>query len=99
MNNAVGPVLINTELSRQIIQALKKLNSPVEIEEYGSYIRILVPKLCRLTRQAMEEQTGASFVLPDSLELVMPSFKGQLICSEEEAVWTFGIKEKKNDSR
>lgn len=95
MNNTttVGPVLIVSELSHHIISAIKKLNHQVEVQRHGSYFRVLVPGLCRLTKRAVEEQTGAVFILPDSLELVMPSFKGSLSCSSDEVLWFFKDKE------
>lgn len=86
--NTVGPVLIASELSNQIIMAIKQLNPKAEIIQRGAYFRVLVPELCRLTKQAVEEITDNSFILPDSLELVMPSFKGKLSCTSEEVTWS-----------
>ena len=90
--NTVGPVLIAGELSNHLIAAIKKLNPQVEVTRQGAYVRVLVAEQCRLTRQAVEEQTGQSFTFPESLELLMPSFKGKLTCSTEEVVWSFTVK-------
>lgn len=87
--NTVGPVLIAGELSNHLIAAIKKLNAHVEVTKQGAYFRVLVPEKCRLTKQAVEEQVGYPFILPESLELLMPSFKGRLTCSSEEVVWSF----------
>lgn len=95
--NAVGPVLIMGELCEHIIKAIKQLNHSVTIEEYGSYVRVLVPECCRLTKQAVEAESGMRFTLPESLELIMPSFKGQLSCSEDEVLWSLSKKEEAND--
>jgi hypothetical protein len=40
-----------------------------------------------VTREAIEEWTGEPFRMPPDLELVMSSFKGNFVVSEEEAVW------------
>lgn len=87
--NAVGPVLMAGEITDKLVMAIKKLNKKVEIQDHGSYIRVLVPIQCRLTRQAIQAQTGLSFVLSDDLELIMPSFKGRFMVSKDEALWTF----------
>lgn len=87
--DAVGPVLISSEITDKVVAAIKTLNKNVEIQDRGSYIRILTPLQCKLTREAVQEQTDLPFVLPDDLELIMPSFKGILTISKDEAVWTF----------
>ena len=97
--DTVGPVLVVSELSHHVINAIKQLNHSVDVKEYGSYLRVLVPMHCRLTKQAVEEQTGMAFILPDSLELIMPSFKGKLSCSDDEAVWSLHKKEVVHDER
>lgn len=86
--NDVGPVLIANELSQKIIAAIKTLNHPVMIQNKGSYLRVLVPQQCVLTRAAIEEQIGCKFILPEDLEPLMPSFKGILTMSREKALWT-----------
>lgn len=87
--NSVGPVLMAGEVSEHIIAAIKKLNPTAEIQPLGAYIRVLVPERCYLTRKAVEESLGARFTLPDSLELVMPSFKGIMTCAYDKVVWSF----------
>lgn len=83
----VGPVLIAGGLSKKIITAIKKLNKQVTIEDQGSYLRVLVPKRCELTRDAVEKETGRLFKLPDDLEVIMPAFKGKIKLTEERAIW------------
>ena len=87
--DGVGPVLIAGEITDKIVAAIKKLNKGVKIDYQGSYVRILSPSLCKLTKSAVQEQTGLPFVLPDDLELIMPAFKGLFNVSSEEATWTF----------
>lgn len=94
--HAVGPVLIAGELANKIITAIKKLNRNVEIQNQGSYLRVLVPLQCKLTKQAIQEQTCAPFVLPDDLELIMPSFKGTFSVSKDEASWSFSKAPREN---
>lgn len=87
--DAVGPILIAGETTNKIVAAIKKLNKNVQIKYQGSYVRILAPFQCTLTRDAIQEQTGCPFILPDDLELLMPSFKGLFTVSKDEAVWSF----------
>ena len=87
--NAVGPVLMAVDASKPIIAVLKKLNPTAEIQPLGAYIRVLVPERCYLTKKAVEEYTGLPFNLPESLELIMPSFKGKMNCTFEQIIWSF----------
>jgi hypothetical protein len=87
--DAVGPVLIVGEASEHIIAAIKKLNPTAEIQPLGAYIRVLVPKRCYLTKKEVEASMGRAFNLPESLELVMPSFKGNMTCTHDQVEWSF----------
>jgi len=87
--NSVGPVLTAGDITTKIVAAIKKLNKHVDVFDEGSYIRVLVPNKCRLTRQAIEEEIEAHFVLTTDLEPLMPSFKGRLTLSDDEVVWAF----------
>ncbi|HZP12278.1 MAG TPA: MmoB/DmpM family protein [Nevskiaceae bacterium] len=84
----VGPVLENGPAGDAVIAAIRKLNDNVTIEDRGSYVRVLVPRRCVVTREAIEAVTGQSFALPADLELVMPSFKGRFLVNEDQATWT-----------
>jgi hypothetical protein len=92
-------VLIAGEISEQIIAVIKQLNPTVEIQPLGAYIRILVPERCYLTKKAVEEYMGKTFHLPESLELIMPSFKGIMICTDEHIVWSFKDKVENNEPK
>jgi toluene monooxygenase system protein D len=86
-DDAVGPVLLAGETTKAIVQAIRELNRRVSVQDRGSYVRVLVPKRCRLTREAIERVAGRPFRLPGDLEEVMPSFRGRLTMSDDEAVW------------
>jgi hypothetical protein len=93
-------VLIAGGISEQIIAVIKKLNPTVEIQPLGAYIRILVPERCYLTKKAVEEYIGKTFPLPESLELIMPAFKGIMTCTHEHVVWSFkDMKEMNNEPK
>jgi hypothetical protein len=70
-----------------LIGAIRELNAEVEIVDRGSYLRVLCARRCRVTREVVERHRGAAFRLPLDLESVMPSFKGRLSISEDEASW------------
>jgi toluene monooxygenase system protein D len=83
----VGPVLQVGPVADSVIAAIRELNTDVEIVDRGSYLRVLCPRRCRVTRAAVERHRGAAFRLPVDLESVMSSFKGRLSISEDEACW------------
>jgi toluene monooxygenase system protein D len=89
MSARVGPVLEAGEGTLAIIAAIRQQNRDVVVHDRGSYLRVLVPGRCVVTRQAVERALGRPFRLPGDLELLMPSFKGVFSVSEEEAVWAF----------
>jgi len=86
----VGPVLSAGAMADAIVAAIRERNRSVVVEDRASYVRVLVPSPCVLDRSAVERRIGGSFELPRDLEQVMPSFKGRLTISEEQAVWTLG---------
>lgn len=83
----VGPVLLAGPAADSVVAAIRELNAGVEVVDRGSYLRVLCPRRCRVTRTALERHRGAPFRLPMDLESVMSSFKGRLSMSEEEACW------------
>lgn len=85
----VGPVLEAGETARAVVAAVRQLNGDVVVLDRGSYLRVLVPGRCVVTREAIEQALGRPFRLPGDLEMVMPSFKGLLRMGNEEAVWSF----------
>jgi len=90
MLNRVGPVLESGNTASAIVAAIKTLNENVEVQDRGSYLRVLVPRRCVVTRIAIEQALGTPFLLPGDLERVMPSFKGRFAVSDDKAMWTWG---------
>jgi hypothetical protein len=86
--NPVGPILEAGPLAKAIIAALKRRHPELATIDQGSYLRVLVPGHCQLSRRAVEEELGAPFVLPRDLEQVMTSFQGHFSVDEDEASWT-----------
>ena len=86
----VGPVLQNGVLADAIVSAIRDLNSDVLVMDRGAYLRVLVPRRCVVTRNAIEKHLGRPFRFPGELETVMAAFKGALQLSQDEAVWQFG---------
>lgn len=85
----VGPVLEAGQTANAVITAIQQLNDGVEVQDRGSYLRVLVADRCVVTREAIEQALGRSFRLPGDLELLMPSFKGTLTMTDEKAIWTW----------
>jgi len=83
----VGPVLEASDAARAVIAAIRDLNDEVIVQDRGSYLRVLVPRRCEVTREAIERVLGHPFRLPADLEPVMPAFKGTFTVTEERAVW------------
>jgi toluene monooxygenase system protein D len=84
----VGPVLESGETSSAIVAAIRELNPSAEVQDRGSYLRVLAVKRCVVTRAAIERALGRPFRLPDDLEPLMPSFKGALTMTEEQVTWS-----------
>lgn len=83
----VGPVLHAGPLADVVIAAIRELNAGATIVDRGAYLRVLCAGRCRVTRAALERHRGGAFRLPVDLESVMPSFKGRLSMTEDEACW------------
>ena len=83
----VGPVLEASEPGRAVLAAILQLNQHVEVMDRGAYLRVLVPGGCVVTRRAIEDALGKSFVLPGDLEAVMPAFKGFMRMNDEQVEW------------
>lgn len=86
----VGPILAAGRVADAIIAAIRKENVGVRINDRGSYLRVLVPGGCRVSRAAIELELAQVFRLPSDLEQVMPSFAGRFQVSENEAAWIAG---------
>lgn len=83
----VGPVLDAGDVGRAILAAIRVANPEVEVIDRGSYLRVLAPRECSVTRAAIVAQVGHPFELPSDLERVMVSFKGRFSVTEDEACW------------
>lgn len=83
----VGPVLQAGAVADAILAAIRALNAEVEVIDRGSYLRVLVPGRCRVTRAEVERHAAAGFRLPQDLEQVMSSFQGRFVVSPDEARW------------
>lgn len=84
----VGPVLEASEMGRRLARAILVLNPGGYLEDRGSYLRVLVPLRCVLTREAAERELGRLFRLPVDLEPLMPAFKGMIRISSERVEWS-----------
>ena len=83
----VGPVLTAGETASAMIETMTLLNRDLQVQDRGSYLRVLAPGRCTLNRAAVEHRLGRPFRLPADLEAVMPSFLGRFRVDEEEASW------------
>ncbi len=83
----VGPVLQATPFADAVIAAIEEENDHVVVRDEGAYLRVLCPRICRLTRAAVEAHTGYRVRFPGDLEVIMSSFAGKLDMSEDAAVW------------
>jgi hypothetical protein len=83
----VGPVLTGGLVARAVAAAICELNAHASVDDHGAYLRISAPGSCMVTREAIEAHVGGPFRLPGDLERVMPSFRGKLSLTEDEARW------------
>ncbi|HEV3192085.1 MAG TPA: Rieske 2Fe-2S domain-containing protein, partial [Polyangiaceae bacterium] len=73
----VGPVLNAGPQTEAVVVAICSLNADVEVIDRGAYLRVLVPRLCRVTLEAIQRCGGSKFELPGDLERIMSSFQGR----------------------
>ena len=90
MTDAVGPVLLPSELGLAVLSAIQAQNLDVQVQDRGAYLRVSARTRCAVTRQGIENALGRPVRLPGDLELCMPSFKGRLRVDAERAVWEAG---------
>lgn len=83
----VGPVLQKGGTTYAVVEAIREANQETRVVDRGAYVRVLSPRRCRVTREAIERRIGAPFRLPGDLELIMSSFKGRLRIADDEVVW------------
>lgn len=89
MTERVGPVVLASEVGRAVVAAIRAQNRDVEVQDRGSYLRVLARGRCEVTREAVEQALGRPFRLPSDLEISMPSFSGTFSVTEDWAAWTF----------
>jgi toluene monooxygenase system protein D len=85
--DSVGPVLHTTPFARTVISAIRDENEHVFVHDEGAYLRVLAPRICRLSRARLEEVTGATVRFPGELEVVLSSFVGVMQLTEDDVVW------------
>ena len=83
----VGPVLHTTPFARTVVSAIRDENEQVAVQDEGAYLRVLAPRICRLSRAGLEVLTGRSVRFPGELEVVMSSFTGVMALTEDDVVW------------
>lgn len=82
-----GPVLLTGAVANAVIQAIRDRNEGVVLIDRGAYIRIEVPGRCVLLGADVAKHLGQPFALPSDLELIMPSFQGQLKIDSDAVNW------------
>jgi toluene monooxygenase system protein D len=83
----VGPVLHATPFARAVVSVIEEENTQVLVRDEGAYLRVLVPRVCRLSRAGLEAATGGVVRFPGELEVVLSSFTGVMQLTEDGAVW------------
>jgi toluene monooxygenase system protein D len=83
----VGPVLHATPFARSVVSVIEEENTHVLVQDEGAYLRVLSPRVCRLSRTGLEAATGSAIRFPGDLEVVMSSFAGVMQLTEDDAVW------------
>lgn len=84
----VGPVISDGEIADALIYAIEQDNDGKEplVEDHRGYVRIHLPRYCRVTQASLEEALGRPFKLAQ-LENAMPSFAGRIKYGDDEIVW------------
>jgi toluene monooxygenase system protein D len=85
--DAVGPVLTPGPIADAVIAAIRGLHADVRVIDRGAYLRVMVPRCCRLEAAQVETILKATFQMPGDLEAIMPSFRGRLTIAGGEARW------------
>jgi toluene monooxygenase system protein D len=88
--DAVGPVLEASDSGRAVVAAIQSLNPDTTVLDRGGYLRVLVPRRCVVTREAIEHALGHPFELPADLEALMLAFKGRIVMDGDRAEWWVG---------
>jgi toluene monooxygenase system protein D len=86
----VGPVLQATPFARSVVAVIEDENERVVVLDEGAYLRVLAPRVCRLSRAGLAAVTDPTIKFPGDLEVVMSSFTGVMELTEDGAVWRLG---------
>jgi toluene monooxygenase system protein D len=83
----VGPIISDSRVAEAVARAIATDNGQApRLEDRGAYVRIGLPRSCRLTQASLEEELGETYTLA-GLESVMPSFAGRIRVTDDEIVW------------
>ncbi|HEV7863401.1 MAG TPA: MmoB/DmpM family protein [Acidimicrobiia bacterium] len=85
--DGVGPVLQPTPLARAVVATMEDENDGLVVHDEGAYLRVLGPRVCRVSRSGVEARTGVPVRFPGDLEVIMSSFAGLMAMNEDGAVW------------
>jgi toluene monooxygenase system protein D len=80
-------VLQSTPFARSVVAAIEEENDHVIVQDEGAYLRVMAPRICHLSRAAVETETGSAVRFPGDLEVIMSSFTGIMHLTEDGAVW------------
>lgn len=87
---AVGPVLMAGAVANAIVAVIRARHPAAVVTDRGSYLRVVAPGQCSLTRAGVEAVLRQPFRLPGDLERVMTSFRGRFQVSSDGASWSDG---------
>ena len=76
-----------TPFATVVVAAIEAENNDVVVHDEGAYLRVEVPRVCRLSRSGLTEAAGHEVRLPGDLEVIMSSFSGLVRMTESGAVW------------
>jgi toluene monooxygenase system protein D len=83
----VGPIISDSRVAEAVARAIATDNGQEPLlEDRGAYVRIGLPKTCRLTQASLDDELGGDLAL-SAFESVMPSFAGRIKVSDDEIIW------------
>jgi len=87
--DAVGPVLMKSDMAENIIKAIA-IDNPtnfIGVIDRGSYFRVVGRKELILTKKTLEEIVGRKMRFPGEVEVFMSSFAGRIDVNVERIRW------------
>lgn len=89
-SHLVGPIVrgVDGDIAEAVANAIEDDNpeSEITVDDTGGYVRISVPRYCRLTRGSIEEELGRDFPL-SRLEPALAGFAGRMKVTDDEIIW------------